>query len=106
MKFQGDLKDYRQPLVTSTGIILGFMLNFLAGWAHGENGAIEDTADAVILATILCSACLFVLTLLRALRADFPAEPEAQGRYYATTLWLFLAGISTAFLGLGLTLFL
>ena len=29
-KIEVELKDYRQPLVTSLGIILGFMLSYLA----------------------------------------------------------------------------
>jgi len=38
----GEIKDYRQPVVTSVGILLGFILNFLAGWAKGGEGGVAD----------------------------------------------------------------
>ena len=33
MNFTGEIKDFRQPMITSLGIMMGFILNFLAGWA-------------------------------------------------------------------------
>jgi hypothetical protein len=33
-----DIAPYRQPMITSLGILMGFLLNFIAGWAKTEGG--------------------------------------------------------------------
>lgn len=90
----GELKDYRQPMVTSLGIMLGFMLNFLAGWGIRTGEPIQDTTDAVILTTSVIAVGLMTLTLYRMLKADLGARDPA--RYYATTLRLYMAAIACA----------
>lgn len=104
-KLHGDLRDYRQPLVTSLGIVLGFLLNFLAGWANGADGTIEDATDVVILTTIMTAALLFLIVLARILRADLPEDKDYLGKYYAKTLFLYLTGLCVAFAGLGAAFF-
>lgn len=32
-KYDAEIAPYRQPMVTSIGIVLGFLLAFLANWA-------------------------------------------------------------------------
>lgn len=91
----GELKDYRQPMVTSLGIILGFMLNFLAGWGIRTGEAIVDFTDLVVLAGSTASVVLMCATLYRMLRADV-AEAEV-ARYYRATLRLYVAAIALAF---------
>ena len=83
-------------MVTATGIILGFMLNFLAGWVR------FDTQRGLLIAGItgLCmvsGTALLVLVLFRILAHDYPRE-DAE-RYYNRTLWCFITGICLAFLG-------
>jgi len=34
-----ELKDYRQPVVTSLGVILGFLIGFLGQWVTEDNFA-------------------------------------------------------------------
>ena len=48
-----DLKDYRQPLVTSLGVILGFLIAFLAQWIsedEWETATVGDFASAQLVA--------------------------------------------------------
>ena len=69
LRFSGDIKDYRQPMVTSLGIILGFLLNFLATWsAENEAGAaIQTTSDWLIVITLLVSLLGMLWVLYRVL---------------------------------------
>ena len=97
-KTEVELKDYRQPLVTSLGIILGFMLNYLAGWANQAAGdqMFQDTTDIAIFITIVIAAGTLVVVLYRMLR---PVRADAAAKYYALTLRLYIAGIVIAFGG-------
>lgn len=99
-----DLKDYRQPLVTSLGIMLGFLLNFLAGWGIRTGQAIEDATDALILGSTMLAVLLMVVTLFRMLNANLGGRDPA--RYYRTTLRLYLVAIVLAFASLGLGILL
>lgn len=97
--FHGEVKDYRQPLVTSLGIILGFMLNFLAGWSNASPSGvvIEGPADALLAATIAVSGGILIVVLWRML------NPHGGGRkpqqYYATTVKLYLGAITISLVG-------
>lgn len=94
----GELKDYRQPMVTSLGIMLGFLLNFLAGWGIRTGEAIEDSADALILGATTLSAVLMTVTLYRLLNADLgPRDPAT---YYRETLRLYVSAVALAFAGI------
>ncbi len=97
--FHGELKDYRQPLVTSLGIILGFLLTYLGGWANASDGVLlADSADVVIFITILVAVGLLTVVLYRMLNPRAPrGEPLAA---YQRTLRLYIAGIVVAFGGL------
>ena len=59
----GEIKDYRQPVVTSVGILLGFILNFLAGWAKGGEGGVADVTDVIILVSVGFAVVLMVIVL-------------------------------------------
>lgn len=100
---EGELKDYRQPMVTSLGILLGFLLSFLAGWAADGSTSIEDTADYVILATIAIAVTILLVVLFRILSATVKADA---GSYYRWTLRLYVVGVTFAFGGLWLALLL
>lgn len=102
----GEIKDYRQPMATSFGIILGFMLNFLAVWANTDVEKIQDATDVVVLASILAAVVLFIGAIIRILSANLPEDPAAMRRYYRLTLRLYALGIAVSFLGLSMALFL
>jgi hypothetical protein len=100
----GELKDYRQPMVTSIGILLGFLLNFLAGWGIRSGQAIEDGTDALILGCVLAAVLLMTLALYRILNADLgDADPAP---YYRTTLRIYISAIVLAFTSLPIAILL
>jgi hypothetical protein len=100
-----DLTAYRQPMVTSLGIILGFLLNFLAGWATRDDNTSEmkNAADWIVAATLLPSLFLMVFVLYRIL--DIRHSRDELESVYITTLRLYMAAIVLAFLGVGIALF-
>ena len=88
-----NLQQYRQPMVTATGIFLGFMLNFTSDWM--PNAFTKDKFRDVVLsiAVIFCLASL-IWVLIRMLRMKYPVEPAI---FYRRTLILFIIGITTPF---------
>lgn len=95
--YHGELKDYRQPLVTSLGIILGFLLGYLGTWANSSNGGLlADGTDVAVFVTIMAAVIVFVVVLYRMLTPRVPAEPL---HYYHRTLILYITGIVIAFGG-------
>lgn len=109
--FTGDLKDYRQPMVTSLGIILGFLLNFLASWATADDNhaAIQTTADWLVAGTLLIALMGMLWVLFRVLNNRLPAKDTASeqaAQYYQTTFRLYITSVGLAFLGVIISLFL
>lgn len=100
-----DLSAYRQPMVTSLGIIMGFLLNFLASWAtrEGPEGEVQGSADWIVVATLLPALMMMVFVLY--LLMDFRHKPENLERVYMMTLRLYMTAIILAFCGVGVALF-
>jgi hypothetical protein len=89
------IQQYRQPMVTATGIFLGFMLNFTTGWvpnAFSKNLFV----DILVAISVTTSIALLLIVLFRILRMNYPAN--LVNEYYKKTLILFLIGISIPFL--------
>lgn len=106
MNFTGDIKDFRQPMITSLGIMMGFILNFLAGWAiegTPEHPALESLSDWVIVLTLLISLICMLIVVYRLLSNK--TYEDAQAMYY-TTLKLYMFSICIAFLGIIFALFI
>ena len=100
-----DLAAYRQPMVTSLGLIMGFLLNFPANWATKEDNISEmkSTADWIVAFTLLPSLVLMVIVLYRIL--DIRHQPEKLEKVYVLTFRLYMAAIIMAFVGIGGALF-
>ena len=96
--FHGELKDYRQPAVTSLGIILGFLLSYLGNWANSSSGALlVDKSDIAVFSFIVVAVGILVVVLYRMLNPLIPgADPL---RYYQKTLRLYVVGLILAFTG-------
>lgn len=95
----GEIKDYRQPFVTSLGIILGFILGYLGTWANSSDGELlSDTTDLAIFVTIVLAAAVLIVALYRMLNPSIASKDPL--RYYQTTLRLYVVGIVIAFGGL------
>lgn len=87
---QDKMQIYRQPFITSTGIILGFALNSIAGWSsHAFQSSRLSEIFMAIGTTI--SIPLFIIVLYRTLKMDYPQEKAES--YYRTTLHLFLSAL-------------
>jgi hypothetical protein len=90
-----EIKDYRQPLVTSLGVILGFMLGFLGQWVIEPNFALKDTSDHITFWGSVVSAGLMLMALFRMLQ---PLVDPAQGLvHYQRTLRLYMPAVVLAF---------
>ena len=101
-----DIAPYRQPMITSLGILMGFLLNFIAGWATGEDDepALESLADFVVAISMLVALVLMTLVLARLLSAQTP--PEAARAHYQTTFRLYLSSLALTLGGFGAALVL
>lgn len=90
------IQAYRQPMVTATGIILGFILNFAQTWVRNESALGDGWAYAVGVSLVLGTCCLIVV-LYRILQMGY-SRPQAEV-YYQNTLRLLITGIVLAFIG-------
>jgi hypothetical protein len=100
-----DIRDFRQPMVTSIGIILGFLMNFLAQWAIADDdkAAIQTLADAVVAITLLVGIGLMIFVLFRLLTNKY--NTAQAGIYYQGIFRWYMAAIIVSFLGLSAALF-
>ena len=96
------IQVYRQPLVTATGIILGFLLNFATSWVKSDT-PISDGLSYVVFACALVGIISLIAVLARVLKMNYPRATAEQ--YYARTLHLFIFGVSIAFVGVIIDMF-
>ena len=87
------IQPYRQPMVTATGIFMGFLLNFTSEWSHSII-SMQKTKDIFIAISILSSLCFLLISLFRILRMEIPIDPV---KFYRKTLYFFLLGITIPF---------
>ncbi len=90
-----EIQNYRQPMVTAIGIILGFVLGFTGKWAT-EPATTIDAGDIIVLIGLVLSIILLIISLFRILNN---AEIQDKGKYYNSTLKLFIMGVCSAFIG-------
>ena len=98
-----EIKEYRQPLVTSLGVILGFLIGFLAQWVADESFALRSASDWLVFAGCIIGAAIMLRVLYRMLMPLDGGEPIV---FYRQTLRLYVIGIATAFLSLIVAAFL
>ena len=91
------LKSIRQPLVTATGILLGFLLNVSGAWVSKAFSS-DRLAEYFVAASVTIPIPLYAIVLFRILRLDYPAEKYEA--YYKKTLVLFVSGVTISFLSL------
>lgn len=88
------ISNYRQPIVTATGIFLGFVLEFATGWVTNNHS--KDTVREVLIGLGLMSCIIIlIIVLYRILNMNYPKDAEEI--YYRKTLRLFIIGISIPF---------
>jgi len=95
------IQQFRGPIITATGIFLGFMLDFTTGWM--PTAFLERTVrDAIITVTIVSSISLMITVLYRMLRMRLDENPA---QYYHKTLRLFICGICIPFIAMIIIIF-
>jgi hypothetical protein len=101
--FETEVAAYRQPMVTSIGIVLGFLLAFLANWAveADEAPALSTASDFAVALALLGSVVLFTVALFRLLNNR--VYPNA-GERYQTTFRVYIVAFLLAFSGLAVAL--
>jgi uncharacterized membrane protein len=101
--YDAETAPFRQPMVTSIGIVLGFLLAFLANWAAEANAepALSTASDYVIALALLASAALFTTALFRLLDNRVHANP---GMRYQTSFRIYILAFLLAFIGLAVAL--
>ncbi len=90
------IQVYRQPLVTATGIILGFILNFATGFVKADS-PLKESLACIVAICLLIGIINLIFVLYRVLRMDYPRNTAEQ--YYGRTLTMFITGVSLAFAG-------
>ncbi len=88
------LQNFRQPIVTATGLILGFILDFAGSWLTKAFTEQPFKDLIVALGHIVCITLLLIV-LFRILRMDYPRDKVEL--YYKKTLSMFVIGISIPF---------
>lgn len=85
-------------MVTATGIILGFILNFTSEFVKTDT---KDNYTAYVVGICLLTGVVFLITVLnRALRMRYPKEKA--DAYYNITRQYFIFGISISFIGVAI----
>ena len=99
--FTPKISNFRQPMVTASGIFLGFMLNFAARWI-GDAFQEYIVKDSILAICTTLSIAFLMTVLFRILNMNYPKENVRA--YYQATLRLFIAGISLPFISFVLVL--
>jgi cytochrome c biogenesis protein CcdA len=94
---ENNIEQYRSPMITAIGIILGFVLAFTATWAT-QLPQETDWSDYLIGIGLFVSVFLQIWALYRML--DNSVTEENKTSNYRQTLRIFILGLSFAFLGL------
>jgi len=89
------LQPFRQPVVTASGILLGFILNYIQVWSGVAFKGDRRYDYEIGIGLSVCIA-LLIIVIYRILRIDYPEEDYL--RYYKVTHKLFVVGLIVPFL--------
>jgi len=96
------IQAFRQPFVTATGIILGFILNFASSFVKSDS-PISEITGYLIGICILIGIIFLIIVLSRVLSMKYPKEKAEE--YYQKTLNYFILGVSVSFVGVLIDMF-
>jgi len=83
-------------MVTSLGVILGFLVGFLGQWAAEPNFQLRSHSDYVVFLGCLAGVLMLFLALFRMLTPRLADDARSDCHYYYRTLLLHMAGVLTA----------
>jgi hypothetical protein len=86
-----DIKDFRQPLVTSLGVILGFLLGFLGQWVTEDAFELRGASDSITFVGCIVGSLMLLTALIRMLSPG--VTPELATTFYRNTLRIFIVGV-------------
>lgn len=89
------LFKFRQPLVTAAGIILGFVLSFVAALVKRDSK--NEGMVLLVIFSILVGIVLLIVALYRILNNRY--DQDQANAYYRKTLKIFLTGVILSFFG-------
>ncbi len=95
------LHGFRQPIVTTTGILMGFILNYSSNWAQDAQSKSRINQLLIGISVITCITLLLIV-LYRILNINYPKD-KAEA-YYHKALLLFIFAISIPFSGIVLVI--
>ncbi|QBJ79445.1 hypothetical protein [Aquitalea sp. USM4] len=98
-----DLKDYRQPMVTSIGVILGFLIGFLGQWVTESDFNLDRLDDQFIFGGCFVGVVCLFIALFRMLSV---VQVDDMVKFYNRTLWIYFFGVVVMFAGIMLSVFL
>ncbi len=95
-------KPYRDSMITATGIILGFLLNFETTWVRSET-PLNDAGAFFVGICLLIGTINLIIVLYRMLKMR---NADDQGeQYYSKTLLIFIVGLVIMFVGVFVDMF-
>jgi hypothetical protein len=96
------LQPYRQPLVTATGIVLGFVLNFANSWVRSDT-SLGDVGAYGVGSLVLAGMICLIVVLARILRVG--VDSDRVTGYYRRTVNVFLIGVTLAVAGAAIDMY-
>jgi hypothetical protein len=99
-----ELKDYRQPVVTSLGVILGFIVGFMGQWVTEDDFALRTLSDWVIFMGGFVGVLLLFVALFRMIQPNVPQEDALA--HYRVTLKIYMVGLAASFGGILVSAFI
>jgi|SRR4030095_14893746 len=96
------IDNFRQPLVTATGILLGFALSVAGAYAPRAFGTVRFS-EIVLGIGLIVYIPLYILVLYRILRMDYPEATMES--YYKRTLYIFIAANTAFYLSIVIIMF-
>lgn len=94
-------QSFRQPMVTASGILLGFILNFAAVWTSNAFKTTRNKDLWIALSLGLCIPILIVV-IYRILNINYPKGKSES--YYKKTLILFIIALVIPFIAIMATM--
>lgn len=101
MNEKDPIANFRTPMVTAIGVILGFVLASLGKWATEpvSDDFSPKISDMLVMFGYVFGIVLLIVAMYRMLNSCYPTDNDKAQQYYQITLKIFISGVSFSFLG-------